>query len=429
MTATTGSGDTPRDDRETDARNAPDGHPRGEADTTDGQTQTAAGSSPAQGYDDAPTHLVDRSGATTGSATVDGTPDRASDAGTDRSSGTDGTGEPYAESPSAPTPSFAAGPVDRSENGPDTGTAVGPAFPAGEGARHPSPYGPPPTRDDDRPDRSESSTTAAAEPTLYSSGYATPGQDAAATGSASGHPSAPSSADTTDTARYPAVSVPPVQDRSQDQDWSAGQSPGYTPGYAGADAPTTSIPGPADYAPSVPGHSPLVPAAAEPMVIAPPAGAALPSSGTGRDPGGRAVAAVISTLLGALLVAGGLYLVGEFGSRLATTMLDSGTTGSVRDIILTIGGGVLILIAVILNGWSPWATLLPGIALTGAGVWSVVSYDGADRIAGFVDLFFDSGQLVNWGVTAWILIIGVTLLGASIAAIIARAAGRTRGRP
>ena len=421
MTATTGSGDTPRDDRETGAQDAPYGHPGGAADGPDDQNTTVvSGSSPV-----------------TPSADVSAPQDDPH---------ASGTGEPYAESSSAPTPSFAAGPAPVENSGEfgshrpggpaadagdaaDTSSATATypayptstAYPAGEGARHPSPYGPPPTSFDSgagsagspgaggsspagRTDAVPDPAGTADEPTLYSSGY-------------------PSSADTTETSRYPAVSVPPMPRGSSDQDQDR------TVSTATGQEPTTTFPGPADYAPSVPGHSPLVPAAAEPMVVPAPEGAVALQTGTGRDPGGRAIAAVISTVLGALLVAGGLYLVGEFGSRLATTMLDTGTTGSVRDIILTLGGAVLILVAVILNGWSPWATLLPGIALTGAGVWSVVSYDGADRIAGFVDLFFDSGQLVNWGVTGWILIIGVALLGASIAAIIARAAGRTRGRP
>jgi hypothetical protein len=37
--------------------------------------------------------------------------------------------------------------------------------------------------------------------------------------------------------------------------------------------------------------------------------------------------------------------------------------------------------------------------------------------------------MVVWGVTGWTLIIGLLLLGSSGAVIIARAAGRRRGRP
>jgi hypothetical protein len=84
---------------------------------------------------------------------------------------------------------------------------------------------------------------------------------------------------------------------------------------------------------------------------------------------------------------------------------------------------------VLLNGWSPWATLLPGLALTAAGVWSLAWYDGADRVATFIDRLFARPEMVVWGITGWLLVLGLLLVGASGAAIIARAAGRRRGRP
>ena len=78
---------------------------------------------------------------------------------------------------------------------------------------------------------------------------------------------------------------------------------------------------------------------------------------------------------------------------------------------------------------SALATQLPGLALTGAGIWSIAWYDGADRVATFVDQLFARPEMVLWGVTGWLLVIGLTLVAASGAAIIARAAGRRRGRP
>lgn len=143
----------------------------------------------------------------------------------------------------------------------------------------------------------------------------------------------------------------------------------------------------------------------------------------------RTIAALVSAVLGTLLVGGGLYLIGEFGFRIYDVMLNVGGKPDPWDIVWTSTGAALIFIAVLLNGWSPWATLLPGLALTGAGVWSIAWYDGADRVATFVDQMFARPEMVLWGVTGWMLVIGLVLVGASGAAIIARAAGRRRGRP
>jgi hypothetical protein len=149
----------------------------------------------------------------------------------------------------------------------------------------------------------------------------------------------------------------------------------------------------------------------------------------GKQTKSRAVAALVSAVLGTLLVGGGLYLIGEFGFRIYDVMLNVGGQPSPWDIAWTSTGAGLIFIAVLLNGWSPWATLLPGLALTGAGIWSIAWYDGADRVATFVDQMFARPEMVLWGVTGWMLVIGLVLVGASGAAIIARAAGRRRGRP
>ena len=149
----------------------------------------------------------------------------------------------------------------------------------------------------------------------------------------------------------------------------------------------------------------------------------------GRQTKSRAIAALVSAVLGALLVGGGLYLIGEFGFRIFDVMLNTGGQPSPWDIAWTSTGAVLIFAAVLLNGWSPWATLLPGLALTAAGVWSLAWYDGADRVATFIDRLFARPEMVVWGITGWLLVLGLMLVGASGAAIIARAAGRRRGRP
>jgi len=184
------------------------------------------------------------------------------------------------------------------------------------------------------------------------------------------------------------------------------------------------------------GYSDSTYASAEPTVYQPAgadtadtASSATPAPAAGRRTKARTRAAVISAVLGALLVAGGLYLVGEFGFRIFDAVLKTQTQPETWDIVWASTGAGLLFAAVLLNGWSPWATLLPGIALTGAGIWSMVSFDGADRVATTVDNLYARPEMVVWGVTGWTLIIGLLLLGSSGAVIIARAAGRRRGRP
>lgn len=169
---------------------------------------------------------------------------------------------------------------------------------------------------------------------------------------------------------------------------------------------------------------------ATPITLAPAPEAVRPVPvATGKQTKSRAIAGLVSAVLGTLLVAGGLYLVGEFGFRIFDVMLNVGGRPATWDIVWTSVGAGLIFIAVLLNGWSPWATLIPGVALTAAGVWSIAWYDGADRVASTIDRLFARPEMVVWGITGWMLILGLMLLGASGAVIIARATGRRRGRP
>lgn len=146
----------------------------------------------------------------------------------------------------------------------------------------------------------------------------------------------------------------------------------------------------------------------------------------GRQTKQRAVAGLFSAILGTLLVGTGLYLVGEFGMGIFQAMLNGGGQPSGWDITWTSVGAALIFVAVLLNGWSPWASLVPGAILTAAGIWSLAWYDGADRVASFVDQLFARPEMVVWGITGWLLVLGLALLGASFAVVIARAVGRRR---
>ncbi len=149
----------------------------------------------------------------------------------------------------------------------------------------------------------------------------------------------------------------------------------------------------------------------------------------GRRTKSRSIAGLVSAAIGTLLVAGGLYLVGEFGFRIFDVMLNVGGRPAAWDIVWTSVGAVLIFAAVLLNGWSPWATLPAGLVLSAAGIWSIAWYDGADRVATAIDRLFARPEMVVWGITGWLLVLGLMLTAASGAAVIARAAGRRRGLP
>jgi len=155
--------------------------------------------------------------------------------------------------------------------------------------------------------------------------------------------------------------------------------------------------------------------------------AAAPDVATRKPRKSRARAAVISALFGVVLVSIGIYLIGGFGARLYDTTTGS-WMASTSDIVLAGTGALCLFVAVLLNGWSPWATAVPGAILTAIGVWSAVSVDGAGRVATFVDAAVGRGDLILPGVHILVLVIGLLLLGASGAVTIARSAGRTRGR-
>jgi hypothetical protein len=141
----------------------------------------------------------------------------------------------------------------------------------------------------------------------------------------------------------------------------------------------------------------------------------------------RARTAVVSALLGLVLVSGGLYLVGGFGPRFYDPAANA-WVASTSDIVLAGLGAVCLFVAVLLNGWSPWATALPGAILTGVGVWSVVSAAGAAWVVSFVESSVGRSELILSGVHIMLLVIGVLLLAASTAVTIARSSGRSRGR-
>ena len=123
----------------------------------------------------------------------------------------------------------------------------------------------------------------------------------------------------------------------------------------------------------------------------------------------------------------GLYLLVRFGAETLQVRRDQLRTPLLQPVLAAVGA-VLIAAAVALNGWSPWATLLPGIALTGAGGWAFFSTAGLDRIVRWTSFAFQDGQFSAWHVLGATLTLGLLMLGASLAATVARAGGRWAGR-
>jgi hypothetical protein len=217
----------------------------------------------------------------------------------------------------------------------------------------------------------------------------------------------------------------PFSDDSPDSPYGSSKSSGsawsgspYEPLDSESSSASSATSYPSTYGGSDSASPTYVPAPGSPAREEPPA--------SGRQTKQRAVAGLFSAILGTLLVGTGLYLIGEFGMGIFQAMLNGGGQPSGWDITWTSVGAALIFVAVLLNGWSPWATLIPGAVLTAAGIWSLAWYDGADRVASFVDQMFARPEMVVWGITGWMLVLGLMLLGASFAVVIARAVGRRR---
>ena len=202
---------------------------------------------------------------------------------------------------------------------------------------------------------------------------------------------------------------------SEQQDrWSQSyDEPAHQPGTA-----VTSV-----YPQSAPGYAPEgYPQAYAPAVVVPP-----PSSPpVPEKPASRVGPAFLSAVLGLLLVAGGMYLLAHFGAVAGRNL--SGGKVSIKDSLLAVLGVVLLLVATIGNGWSPWSTLLPGLALTGLGGWALFDTGAAARIGHWVHALLNQNEVSFISITGFLLAVGAVLLGSSIAVTLARAGGKRDGR-
>jgi hypothetical protein len=233
-----------------------------------------------------------------------------------------------------------------------------------------------------------------------------------------GAPSVPSSTRSDDrpdpfSAPMPAVTPEPAYGADRSSSWSAEPDDSRSAGPS-----VTSV-----YPQSTPEYAPAgYPAAYAPTTVVPPP----TSSQVPEKPSSRVGPGFLSAILGLILTAGGLYLLVRFGYR-AGLSLTKGDV-SIRNSGLGLLGALLLFVATILNGWSFWSTLLPGIALTGLGGWALFDANAYGRIGGWVRSIFDGNDLTNALVTGFLLSLGLVLLGASLAALLARSGGKRDGR-
>ncbi len=189
------------------------------------------------------------------------------------------------------------------------------------------------------------------------------------------------------------------------------------PAYAAQPA-MTSI-----YPQSQPGYAPAgyPPAYAPAVVVAAPPAPAAPEQTSNRvGPG------FICALAGIVLTAGGMLLAGKFGVAAATELTQRSVV--IKDSGLATLGALLILGAFVLNGWSPWATVIPGIVLTGIGGWALFDSQATVTVSRWTNSVLTTNQLTVWHTSGVTLILGLAMLAASTAATIARAGGKRDGQ-
>lgn len=200
--------------------------------------------------------------------------------------------------------------------------------------------------------------------------------------------------------------------------------PGYGYGYgapAGQHSGPTAVYPPAPTPPYAPQSQPQP--YAMPVAVPPPAYLVPAPTQTSSAAVGFAAAAI-----GLILTAAGLFLALKYG----TSTVDVSGTGD-RVVhhdrqALALLGALVLLAAAVLNGWSYWATLIPGILVTGAGVYGLFSTSGGDNLDKALKFAFDPGVLSGMAALGLLALIGLLLLGASVGAAIARGAGRRAAR-
>jgi hypothetical protein len=132
----------------------------------------------------------------------------------------------------------------------------------------------------------------------------------------------------------------------------------------------------------------------------------------------------IGTILGILLVFGGLILVLRFLGQVHDLQ-----TGSIDylDFTWVVVGSILVALPALLVAWASWTALIPGIILTGATIWAMVTPQatgGAYYIDKATGWAFGKPTLGDFAFLGYGLLVGLPLLFAGVAAVFLRAGVR-----
>jgi hypothetical protein len=131
----------------------------------------------------------------------------------------------------------------------------------------------------------------------------------------------------------------------------------------------------------------------------------------------------IGSILGILLVYGGLVLLLRFILVLRTA------TGGVNYLNFTwvVVGAVLVALPILLTIWASWTALVPGVIVTGATIWAMVTAPtsgGAYYIDKATGWSFGNLTLGQFALGGQGLIVGLPLLFGGLAAVFLRAGVR-----
>jgi hypothetical protein len=130
----------------------------------------------------------------------------------------------------------------------------------------------------------------------------------------------------------------------------------------------------------------------------------------------------LGTVVGLLLVGGGLILLLIFAPKMRT---DTGALDYV-NLTLTIVGAVLIALAALVTAWASWAAIVPGFLLAGVSIWAMVVEPqyGARYIADGTRWIFHDERFASFCMTGLGLTVGLLLFLAGLGAVFLRAGVR-----
>jgi hypothetical protein len=134
----------------------------------------------------------------------------------------------------------------------------------------------------------------------------------------------------------------------------------------------------------------------------------------------------IGTILGILLVFGGLILVLRFGGFRGQDAAGASTMDYLKFTWFVLGA-LLVALPTFLVTWASWTALVPGLIVTGASVWAMVtpmSSGGAYYIDKATGWAFGDLTLGQFAAAGYGLLVGLPLLLAGFAAVFLRAGVR-----